>query len=115
MKFKSSIYILLITLFFSCGQNSQTYKVLNDTEHLDLLKKEIISVKEIIRFKNIVKFEWDSLIILTPYNLPEKVGEKHNIDLKSIEHFRIKSRDVGIYTSFDQNRPYKRKQLELLF
>lgn len=108
MKFKLSICILLITLLFSCKLNSRAYKVSNDIEHLTLLKEEIISGKKIIRFENIVKFEWDSLIILTPYSLSEKVGEKHNIDLKSIEHFGIESRDdINLIVFIKNNSPIR--------
>jgi len=108
MNFRLSIYILLIPLFFSCGQSSKSYEILNDTEHLNLLKKEIISGKKIIRFESIMKFEWDSMIILTPYSWPEKVGEKHNVDLKSIERFGIKSRDdINLIVFLKNNKPIR--------
>ena len=108
MNFRLLIYILLIPLFFSCGQNSKSLKISNDNEHLGLLKKEIISGKEIIRFESIMKFDWDSLIILPPYSLPEEVGEKHNIDLKSIEHFGIKSRDdINLVIFLKNSKPIR--------
>ena len=106
MKSKLSIYILFISLFFSCGQNNPSYKNSNDTEHLDLLKKEIISGKEIIRFENIMKFEWESIIILTPYSWAEQVGKENKIDLTSIEHFGIKSRDdINLIVFLKNNKP----------
>ena len=76
MKFKLLIYLILPTIFLSCEQNGKN-KMFNDIQHLELLKEEINSGKEIIRFETIMEFEWDSLIILTPYSLPEQVGEKN--------------------------------------
>jgi hypothetical protein len=108
MKSRLSIYILFISLFFSCGQNNPSYKVSNDTEHLDILKKEIISGKEMIRFENIMKFEWESLIILTPYSWAEQVGKENKIDLTSIEHFGIKSRDdINLIVFLKNSKPIR--------
>ena len=93
MNFKQSIYFLAIFLFLSCVQNNTSHKILNDTEHLEVLKKEIISGKDTIRFEDIMNFEWESVIILTPYSRVEKVEKEYNIDLSSIEHFMIEIRE----------------------
>ena len=106
MKSKLSIYIFFISLFFSCEEDNPSYKISNDTEHFDLLKKEIISGKEIIRFENITQFEWESLIILTPYSVVEKVEKENKIDLNSIEHFGIDTRDdINLIIFLKNNEP----------
>ena len=107
MKFKLLIYIFSSILFFSCEQNGNN-KVSNDKEHLELLKKEIISGKEIIRFESIMKFDWESLIILTPYSWTEQVGKDNKIDLTSIEHFGIESRDdINLIVFLKNNKPVR--------
>ena len=98
--------MLFILLFFSCGENNPSHKISNDTEHFDLLKKEILSGKEIIRFENIMKFKWESLIILTPYSAAEKVEKENKIDLNSIEHFGIDTRDdINLIVFLKNNEP----------
>ena len=108
MNSKSSIYLLLIFLLLSCGQNNPPYKISNDNEHLALLKKEIISGKDIIRFEDIMKFEWESVIILTPYSRVEKVEKENNIDLSSIEHFMIETRDdINLIVFLKNKKPIR--------
>jgi len=106
MKFKTILYILSIALLFSCEIKSNDAKISNDIESLELLKKEITSGKELVQFDSLMQFEWESLIILTPYSLPKKVGEKYNIDLTSIEHFAIESRDdINLIVFLKNNIP----------
>lgn len=108
MNFKSLIFILSLLFFFSCGQSNPSHKISNDLEHLELLKKEINSGKELIQFEVFVKFEWDSLIILTPYSRPEEVGEKQSIDLTLIEHFGIEHRDgINLIVFLKKNKPIR--------
>ena len=98
--------MLFVLLFFSCGENNPSYEVSNDTEHFDLLEKEIASGKEIIRFQNFTKFKWESLIILTPYSVAEKVEKENKIDLNSIEHFGIDTRDdINLIVFLKNNEP----------
>lgn len=107
MNFKLLIYIFSSILFFSCEQNGNN-KILDDKEHLELLKKEIISGKNIIRFESIMKFDWESLIILTPYSWAEQVGKENKIDLTTIEHFGIKSRDdINLIVFLKNNEPIR--------
>ena len=106
MNFKQSIYFLAIFLFLSCVQNNTSHKILNDTEHLEVLKKEIISGKDTIRFEDIMNFEWESVIILTPYCRVGKVEKEYNIDLSSIAHFMIEIReDINLIVFLKNNKP----------
>lgn len=93
MDIKKTIFILIILFNFSCKKNSKAIYLSNNIECSDLLMKEIVSGKEIIRFESFAKFDWDSLMILTPYTCIDKIEEKHNINLKPVAHFGIKNRD----------------------
>src|SRR5690606_13574550 len=107
MKFKFLIYIFSIILLSSCDQK-ESNKISNDKAHLELLKKEIVSGKEIIRFESIMKFDWGSVIILTPYSSPEQVGNENNIDLTSIEHFTIINRDdINLIVFLKNKKPIR--------
>jgi len=107
MKFKFLIYIFSIILLSSCDQK-ESNKISNDKAHLELLKKEIVSGKEIIRFESIMKFDWGSLIILTPYSSSEQVGNENNIDLTSIEHFTIINRDdINLIVFLKNKKPIR--------
>ena len=56
----------------------------------------------------LVLSSWEERLTKIREKLSEKVGEKHNIDLKSIEHFGIESRDdINLIVFIKNNSPIR--------
>ena len=82
--------ILLVALLLSCRQNE---KVRSDRVFEDLIKQNVLSGQPILNLDSIAQFEWDSIIILTPYANPADISEQFKIDLSKIATTNIESRD----------------------
>lgn len=87
---KRTNLIMLIGLLLSCGQadNLGSDKVLED-----LIKEKVLSGQPILDLDSIARFDWDSIIILTPYANPEDVSQRFKIDLSKIGRTNIQHRD----------------------
>ena len=81
------LIILTIWVLQSCAD-------LTSDERLEFkIKESVISDKKELNFKDLTDFEWDSLLVLTPYTESKRIGEKFQIDLAKVEHVGMESRD----------------------
>ncbi len=83
----SLIIILILFTIQSCS------KLKND-EQLELKIKEVVlSGKDELILKDLTNFEWDNLLILTPYSSIATFEEKLKINLTKVQDVGIESRD----------------------
>ena len=77
----------------------------SDKELVQQIRSAVVSGKSPLDFASITKFEWDSLLILTPYVSTKRLEKKLNINLLSIYHFNIEIRDdVSLILFYNQGR-----------
>jgi hypothetical protein len=85
-------YLLLtVTLTIcSCGQRDQIY---SDKDLEEKIKKSVTSGDKVLDLAIVADFDWDSLLIITPYANFDDTEENLGIDLGQTEHVNIESRD----------------------
>lgn len=101
-------YLLLTgTLFIdsSCGQAD---KLNSDNELVTKIQKEVTSGQASLDLGKITDFEWDSLLILTPYTRPNDIEVQFNIDLSLTKHSMIEHLDhINQLIFFSNGTPTK--------
>jgi len=90
MRFNKIIFILSSITFVACEQVT-TLK--SDNELKEIIKEKVLSGQESLDLKTLTDFQWDSLIILTPYENYDEIENQYNIDLSQVMHSNIESRD----------------------
>ena len=95
--------IFCFGLLLSCDQGDN---VGSDIVLEDLIKENVLSGQSILDLDSITKFEWDSVIILTPYTNPKDISGHFNIDLAKIEATNIEHRDdINVLIFVDDGNP----------
>lgn len=74
----------------SCGQKEHLY---TDKDLEDKIKKSVASGGKVLDLAVVTDFDWDSLLIITPYANFDDTEKVLNIDLGRTKHSRIESRD----------------------
>jgi len=103
MRFNNLILIATLIGLFSCGQSER----LNTDSELDEKIKEVVtSGQRTLDLRKLTDFEWDSLLILTPYVNSDKIEEEFKINLSRTKHSGIESRDdINQLIFFDNGEP----------
>jgi hypothetical protein len=82
MRFFLTIFILGLTLV-SCSD-------MPTDKELDLkLKTKILSGVDKFYMSELTNFKWDSLLILKPYSVPDRIEDKFDIDLSMVKYTGI--------------------------
>jgi hypothetical protein len=90
MKFYKVIFILFLLAFIACEQET---KLNSDIELKEIIEKKVTSGQKSLDLKKITEFQWDSLIILTPYVNFDEIQTQYNTNLSQVRHSNIQSRD----------------------
>ncbi len=98
------LFLVALTIC-SCGQNESLY---TDKDLEDKIKRVVTSGDSILDLSAVADFDWDSLLIITPYANFDDTEENLNIDLSSTEHVNIESRDdINQLIFYLNNEPIK--------
>lgn len=89
MRFTYLLFTITLTIC-SCGQKDQIY---SDKDLEEKIKNSVTSGDKILDFAIVADFEWDSLLIITPYANFGDTEENLDIDLQQTKHVNIESRD----------------------
>jgi hypothetical protein len=85
-------------LILSCNKKLESDKFLENS-----IREKVLSGQRIMDLNEIADFKWDSLIILTPYSIPENLSEKFEADFSAVEHTGIQHRDdINLIIFFDE-------------
>jgi hypothetical protein len=90
MRFTNIILTLTLLAVSSCGQKEKLYA---DEELKDKIEKTVTSGQKILDLGVVADFDWDSLLIITPYANFDDTEENLHIDLSRTEHVNMDSRD----------------------
>ncbi|MEX0998234.1 MAG: hypothetical protein WDZ45_14370 [Flavobacteriaceae bacterium] len=105
MKFNKIIFILSLLVFVACKQET---KLNSDNELKEIIKKKVTSGQKSLDLRKITEFQWDSLIILTPYINYDKIETQFNTNLSQVRHTSIQSRDdISQLIFFKDGEPIK--------
>jgi hypothetical protein len=78
------VFISIILMLSSCHFFNQLSFDENLTSKVNLQYSKENEPVDLIK---ITDFEWDNYIIISSYQIPDKVGEKYNIDLSNISKY----------------------------
>ena len=78
------LLVIFIGLILISACNSPTSKMESDINLETKLRETVLSDKDSFIMKELTEFDWDSLLILTPYAIPEAFEKSYNINLKPI-------------------------------
>lgn len=81
---KKIILFIFIASFTSCNS---FFQLNSDKELTEKINSEYLKEKKPIDLTKITDFEWDNYIVIGPYQIPEEVGKKYNIDLSNISEY----------------------------
>ena len=99
-------WLFALLLIISCEKDPS--KLSHDDTLEEKLANKIASTTDSIDFEEFTSFDWESLIILMPYSLPDQVEETLRIDLSSIRHLGIEERDdINLIVFLQHNAPVK--------
>ena len=90
MKFNKIILILLAIGFVACGQENRLEA---DSELRKDIEETVTSGQKFLDIEKLTDFQWDSLIILTPYVNYHKIEDQYHINLSTVKHSDIELRD----------------------
>jgi len=90
MKFNHLILLVFSVVFSSCGQDD---RLKTDAELVEKITEVVASGQRTLDLGEIADFNWDSLLILTPYLIPDEVEQQFRINLSRTRHSMIESRD----------------------
>ena len=90
MKFNKIILILLAIGFVACGQENRLEA---DSELRKDIEETVTSGQKFLDIEKLTDFQWDSLIILTPYVNYHKIEDQYHINLSAVKHSDIQLRD----------------------
>lgn len=103
MRFGNVIIITAFLGLFSCTQSEKLY---TDAALEEKIKERVTSGQKTLDLKSLTDFDWDSLLILTPYIYPDKIEEQFGINLSRTKHTGIESRDdINQLIFFNQGGP----------
>lgn len=99
------IPFLVALTICSCRQKEPLY---TDKDLEDKIKKAVTSGDNILDLSAVADFEWDSLLIITPYANFDDTEANLNIDLSRTKHVNIESRDdINQLIFYLNNEPIK--------
>jgi hypothetical protein len=87
------IIILTILTFQFCTRLGNDARLENDEGLAQQIKETVLSGKEELRLRDLTDFQWDNLLILTPYTQIDRIEKKYQIDLSQVQDLGIGSRD----------------------
>ena len=101
-------YLLLTGTLFIIGSCGQADKLNSDSELVTKMQKEVTSGQASLDLGKLTDFEWDSLLILTPYSNTNDIEGQFNIDLSLTKHSGIEHRDdISQLIFFSHGTPTK--------
>jgi hypothetical protein len=84
------LFLTLLLTICSCEQKEQ----LNTDKDLEQkIKKSVTEGNKVLDLGTVADFDWDSLLIITPYANFDDIEKDLSIDLERTEHVNIESRD----------------------
>ncbi|OFX87830.1 MAG: hypothetical protein A2W99_16070 [Bacteroidetes bacterium GWF2_33_16] len=99
-----NLLVIFIGFILISACNSPTSKMESDSNLESKLKGTVLSDTNSIIMKELTEFDWDSLLILTPYAIPEALEKSYNVNLKPIYEVGIDYRDDICLLIFFKNR-----------
>jgi hypothetical protein len=103
MRFNNLIFLAILFVFSSC---EQAERLNTDIELEEKIKESVTSGQTTLDLGKLAAFDWDSLLILTPYVDPDKLEEEFGINLSRTKHSMIQSRDdINQLIFFDNRKP----------
>jgi hypothetical protein len=88
---------------FSCGLSG---KLDTDADLKEKIEEGVASGQRTLDLGRFTDFEWDSLLILTPYVNSDEMEEQFRINLSRTKHSGIESRDdINQLIFFDKGEP----------
>ncbi len=82
--------LILIVLLISCSGNK---KLESDPILVQRLQRQVKSGQPILNLGQLTEFQWDSLLILTPYSQVDIIEKRLSIDLSKIKPSKIEFND----------------------
>ena len=105
MGFIKIIWLLASTTVVACKQET---RLKADNELKKSIEKKIISQQSSVDLTKLTDFEWDSLLILTPYLNYKQIEDQFAINLSQIKHSNIESRDdISQVIFFKDRKPVR--------
>jgi len=81
---KKIILFIVIASFTSCNSFLQ---LSSDEELSEKINLEYLKEKKPIELTKVTNFKWDNYIVMGPYQIPNEVGKKYNLDLSNISEY----------------------------
>jgi hypothetical protein len=89
---KKIILLIFITSLTSCNS---FFQLSTDKELSKKINLEYLKEKKPIDLTKITDFDWDNYIVIGPYQIPEEIGEKYNIDLSNISKYQTSDDSIS--------------------
>ncbi|MGD8782670.1 MAG: hypothetical protein PVH88_27405 [Ignavibacteria bacterium] len=92
VKYHMRIPAIIFFIFFISACNF-TERIRSDEQLKTKIEEVVLSGEETLNFNDITEFDWNNLVIFTPYSSIEKYGSIFNIDVKPILYTGMSYRD----------------------